>query len=325
MTRFLISLLALFAAACSTQQPAPTVDRSTVQPPRPVQPAAPVSGAAGTYVVKRGDTLYRIALENGQDYRDIAAWNNISNPSSIREGQVLRVTPPTAPAAQAGGPVVSQPVATTSAVEARPLDAVPATTTAAADGGLKREPRGGKEPYSDEAYARLNRTPDPARPAAAVDPASETKLAAAPAAPAPAAAPAEPKPEAAPAAAGPDDVVWAWPAPARVIAPFSDSGNKGIDIAGKAGDPILAAADGKVAYVGTGIRGLGELVIVKHNATFLSAYAHNRRILVKEGQQVTRGQKIAEMGNTDSETVKLHFEIRRQGKPVDPMQFLPRR
>ncbi|NJD25581.1 MAG: LysM peptidoglycan-binding domain-containing protein [Betaproteobacteria bacterium] len=324
MTRFLIILIALFAAACSTQQPAPTVDRSTTQAPRPPAAATPAPGSAGTYVVKRGDTLYRIALENGQDYRDIAAWNNISNPASIREGQVLRVTPPGAPASQAGGPVVAQPVVTTPAVEARPLDAAPASS-AADSAGLKREPRGGKEPYSDEAYARLNRTAEPARTAAAVDAGSEAKSPTPPVTPAPAAAPAEPKPEPAPAAAGPDDVVWAWPAAARLIAPFSESGNKGIDLAGKAGDPVLAAADGKVAYVGTGIRGLGELVIVKHNATFLSAYAHNRKILVKEGQQVTRGQKIAEMGNTDSDTVKLHFEIRRQGKPVDPMQFLPKR
>ena len=93
----------------------------------------------------------------------------------------------------------------------------------------------------------------------------------------------------------------------------------------QAGDPVLAASDGKVVYAGSGLRGYGELVIVKHNATFLSAYAHNRKILVKEGQQVTKGQKIAEMGNTDSETVKLHFEIRKQGKPIDPMLYLPKR
>jgi lipoprotein NlpD len=101
--------------------------------------------------------------------------------------------------------------------------------------------------------------------------------------------------------------------------------NKGLDFGGRAGDPVLAAGDGKVVYAGSGLRGYGELVIVKHNTTFLSAYAHNRRILVKEGQQVTRGQKIAELGNTDSDAVKLHFEIRKQGKPIDPMLYLPKR
>ena len=141
----------------------------------------------------------------------------------------------------------------------------------------------------------------------------------------------EPKPEAQPearpetAATGPDDVAWQWPSSGKVISPYSDTGNKGIDFGGKSGDPVMAAADGKVVYVGTGIRGFGQLLIVKHNATFLSAYAHNRKILVAEGQQVTRGQKIAEMGNTDSDMVKLHFEIRKQGKPTDPLAFLPKR
>ena len=96
-------------------------------------------------------------------------------------------------------------------------------------------------------------------------------------------------------------------------------------LAGKAGEPVVAAGDGKVVYAGAGLRGYGELVIIKHNVTYLSAYAHNRKILVKEGQQVTRGQKIAEMGNTDADSVKLHFEIRKQGKPVDPAQYLPKR
>jgi lipoprotein NlpD len=166
----------------------------------------------------------------------------------------------------------------------------------------------GKEPYSDEAYARLNKTGEPAKP-------TEAKSEAKPEAPAAA-------PTLAP---GPDDVAWMWPSSAKVSAAYSDAGNKGIDFAGKAGDPVLAAGEGKVVYAGSGLRGFGELVIVKHNATYLSAYAHNRKILVKEGQQVSRGQKIAEMGNTDADSVKLHFEIRKQGKPVDPAQYLPKR
>ena len=126
-------------------------------------------------------------------------------------------------------------------------------------------------------------------------------------------------------ATGPDDVSWAWPVPSKVVEPFNDSGNKGLNFSGKAGEPVVAAGDGKVVYAGAGLRGYGELVIIKHNVTYLSAYAHNRKILVKEGQQVTRGQKIAEMGNTDADSVKLHFEIRKQGKPVDPAQYLPKR
>jgi lipoprotein NlpD len=117
---------------------------------------------------------------------------------------------------------------------------------------------------------------------------------------------------------------WVWPAKGKIVTGFSDTANlKGIDIAGMAGAPVLASAGGKVVYAGSGLRGYGKLVIVKHNGTFLTAYAHNREILVKEGQPVTRGQKIAEMGNTDADQVKLHFEIRRHGKPVDPIRYLP--
>ncbi|HQU79876.1 MAG TPA: peptidoglycan DD-metalloendopeptidase family protein [Azonexus sp.] len=307
-----------------SQPPAPTVDRSSGQM-RPSTVATP--SGPGYYTVKRGDTLYRIALEHGQDYKDVAAWNNITNAGSIREGQVLRVAPLGAVTTAAGGAVVAQPVVTAPVVETQSLDApgkvvsasAPTTTSISSD-GLKREPRGGKEPYSDEAYARLNRSGEatPKTTLAAVDPKSEPKTEPPPEA--------KPEPKAEPATAiGPDDVAWQWPSSGKVMSPYSDSGNKGIDFGGKSGDPVQAAADGKVVYAGAGLRGYGELVIVKHNATFLSAYAHNRKILVKEGQQVTRGQKIAEMGSTDSDSVKLHFEIRKQGKPTDPSLYLPKR
>ncbi|MBP8169872.1 MAG: peptidoglycan DD-metalloendopeptidase family protein [Azonexus sp.] len=314
---------AMLLAGCMSQPPAPTVDRSSGQM-RPSAAATP--SGPGYYTVKRGDTLYRIALEHGQDYKDVAAWNNITNAGSIREGQVLRVAPPGAATAAAGGAVVAQPVVTAPVVETQSLDApgkvvtTPApTTTSTSSDGLKREPRGGKEPYSDEAYARLNRSGEmaPKTTLAAVDPKPEPKTES---------PEAKPEPKAEPATAtGHDDVAWQWPSSGKVMSPYSDSGNKGLDFGGKAGDPVQAAADGKVVYAGAGLRGYGELVIVKHNATFLSAYAHNRKILVKEGQQVTRGQKIAEMGNTDSDSVKLHFEIRKQGKPTDPSLYLPKR
>lgn len=302
MIRVFILGLTAVLAGCFSQPPAPAVDRSA-----PVQAAAAQPSGPGYYTVKRGDTLYRIAMENGQDYRDIATWNNIANPSAIKEGQILRVQPPTtAGAAPSATGVQATPVVVGSGVEVRALDA-PAVAPAEAAAALKREPRVGKEPYSDEAYARLGKS-------------GETRVEAKPE-PAPASTPAP-----APAVvAGPDDVPWIWPSAGKIVAPFSESGNKGLDFAGKPGDPVIAAGEGKVVYAGSGLRGYGELVIIKHNATFLSAYAHNRKILVKEGQQVARGQKIAEMGSTDADTVKLHFEIRKQGKPVDPALYLPKR
>ncbi len=316
---------AMLLAGCMSQPPAPTVDRSSGQVR---QGAAAAPAGPGYYTVKRGDTLYRIALEHGQDYKDVAAWNSITNPGSIREGQVLRVAPPGAASAAAGGAVVAQPVVTAPVVETQALDAsVPskaaspaAAVPEVAGEALKRDPRGGKEPYSDEAYARLNRAGDtaPKTTLAAVDPKPEAKTETPPEA--------KPEPKAEPAApAGPDDVAWQWPSSGKVTNGYSDAGNKGLDFGGKSGDPVQAAADGKVVYAGAGLRGYGELVIVKHNATFLSAYAHNRKILVKEGQQVARGQRIAEMGSTDSDSVKLHFEIRKQGKPIDPALYLPKR
>ena len=315
MIRFLALVLAsLLLAGCFSQQPAPAVDRNAAQSRAAAvaQPSGP-----GYYTVKRGDTLYRIALENGQDYKDIATWNNLVNPSSIKEGQVLRVAPPGV--VENSDNVVAKPVGVGSVVESRSLDQ-PATTTAtapvAAQSGasLKHEPRVGKEPYSDEAYARLNKAGESvAKPA---EPRVEVKPEPAPVAPAPAAPT---------VSAGPDDLPWLWPSSGKVVGTYSEAGNKGLDFSGKAGDPVIASADGKVVYAGAGLRGYGELIIVKHNATFLSAYAHNRKILVKEGQQVSRGQKIAEMGNTDADSVKLHFEIRKQGKPVDPAQYLPKK
>jgi len=176
----------------------------------------------------------------------------------------------------------------------------------------------------------------PAPAAAPVPAAAATATTAA--APAPAApavpAPAEVKPSApvatasvAPPAAtsGDESVGWIWPAQGTLLAGFDEAKNKGYDIGGKAGDPIMAAADGQVVYAGAGLRGYGNLIILKHNNTYLTAYAHNQTLLVKEDQRVRKGQKIAEMGSSDADRVKLHFEIRRQGKPVDPSRYLPSR
>jgi lipoprotein NlpD len=179
----------------------------------------------------------------------------------------------------------------------------------------KTWPRGDKKPYSDAAFAEMQK-PDTA-PAAAPAPAPVSSVAARTAPPQTATA-ADRAADAAPEEA----VSWTWPAEGKA-GPYED-GKKGIDIAGKSGQPVMAAAAGKVLYVGT-MRSSGNLVIVKHSTNLLSAYAHNKTILVKEGQSVAKGEKIAEMGDTDTDSVKLHFEVRQQGKPVDPTKFLPPR
>lgn len=148
---------------------------------------------------------------------------------------------------------------------------------------------------------------------------------------APASAPVADKPAAAaspapaPAASGEEEIAWIWPTNGTVLAGFDEVKNKGLDIGGTAGEPVLAAADGRVVYVGAGLRGYGNLIILKHNNTYLTAYAHNQTLLIKEDQSVRKGQKIAEMGSSDADRVKLHFEVRRQGKPVDPAKYLPAR
>jgi lipoprotein NlpD len=350
-----LSLLVLLAS-CATRAPAPVVERSPVRPPSVAAPAAPAPPAVAaqpepdwrpkTYVVKRGDTLHTIALDHGLDYREMAAWNNIENPNLIRVGQVLRLT---APGDGGPGPVAASTGTTTAPLRAPPPvlpgDAKPTPSASAQPLAMpgprnadiyKSSPKAVKEPYSEQALREMQRAPlsaaaSPIPPPATVAlpepqaPGSASGDGKPAPAPAPAAAP-EAKPKPAPATPADDDgaIEWTWPASGKVITGFSDTANlKGIDIGGKAGTPVHASAAGKVVYAGTGLRGYGKLIIVKHNATFLSAYAHNKEILVREGQQVTRGQKIAEMGNTDSDQVKLHFEIRRLGKPVDPLRFLP--
>ena len=284
-----LALLTIFiglVAGCSTTtRQAPIVERPvTAAPPARPAPArveeAPKHDERGMYTVRKGDTLLRIALDFGQNYRDLVTWNNLANPDDIKVGQVLRV---------------SQPDGERSAnVQTQPVPMPPAASVP-----RKTEPRADKTPYNDGKVATT-----------ATPPATTT-------------APAVTPP--APAAAASDDarLSWMWPSEGRVIATFDDGRNKGLDIAGKLGQPVVAAGSGKVMYAGSGIRGYGNLVIVKHSNSLLSAYAHNRKIVVKEGDNVNRGQVIAEMGDSDADVVKLHFEIRQQGKPVDPTRFLP--
>ena len=233
------------APGASTPSAAPVP--AVVRPVEAVRPSA-VAGV-GTYTVKPGDTLQRIANEAGQNWRDIVRWNGLTNPNALEVGQVLRVQAPPGETAVARTP--------------------PATSVAAAPASTPTPSASGRD--ADEA------------------------------------------------------VDWAWPTTGKVHAGFDESKQKGIVILGKAGDAVLASADGRVVYAGAGLRGYGNLLIVKHNNTYLSAYAHNQALLVKEDQAVKRGQKIAEMGSTDADRVQLHFEIRRQGKPIDPTGLLPPR
>lgn len=214
------------------------------------------AGKPGYYTVKPGDTLTRIALENGQSPRDIAVWSQVENPNRIEVGQVLRVVPPLSQEVQVQP--VSRPMVSAGSLT---QPATAASTTVASESR----------------------------------PATDT------------------------------EINWIWPTNGVVLTGFDDVKNKGLDIGGAAGDPVVAAADGRVVYVGAGLRGYGNLIILKHNNVYLTAYAHNQTLLVKEDQSVLKGQKIAEMGNSDADRVKLHFEVRRQGKPVDPAKYLPAR
>lgn len=311
-----LSLVLAFLSACSTTpNQAPVIDRPVSTPP--VKSATPSETAQvsrderGLYTVKKGDTLIRIALEYGQNYRDLVTWNNLANPNDIKVDQVLRVLPPDSAGNGSG--------VETAAVAMPPTDKTPPPAPVV----KKTGPKGEKRPYTDATLAELQRADNGKEVAA--------NGAAAPATPATPAAPvvrppAAPAPAPAGAAAADDEKLsWMWPSEGKVIATFDEGKNKGVDIAGKAGQHVVAAGAGKVMYAGSGIRGYGNLVIVKHSNSLLSAYAHNRSIVVKEGQTVTKGQMIAEMGDSDADSVKLHFEIRQQGKPVDPSKFLPNR
>ena len=319
VNKVLNGVCAIFAAAavlltgCRATVPAPVSDRappsSTAKAPpkviaaKPPPPAAPAAtpdagvvvtplespdGSGSLYTVKQGDTLFSIAKANGVALRDVAAWNNIEDPASIRVGQQLRLTPP-------GGVAVAVPVTPPTATpEVRPIDTPPPV----ADANMKTQPLGQRVPYSDQAYAQMSKSAVAEKPDAK----------------------AEVKPE---TARADGEVDWSWPTEGKVIANFNDGSNKGIVISGKRGQPVNASAAGRVIFSGTGIRGLGKLVVIRHNSNYLSVYAHNDTLLVKEGQTVRKGQRIADMGNSDADQVKLHFEIRRQGKPVDPIKFLP--
>lgn len=222
---------------------APIADMTT-------EPTAPATVAGSTYIVKPGDTLYKIAQASGVDVTRLGQLNNITDPSQLRVGQVLRLD----------GQVPAQP------------DPGPAVAT-------------------------------PITPVPAVEPATETQTA---------------------RASDATLISWGWPTDGKIIQGFNAS-TKGIDLEGNAGDPVHAAADGKVMYAGNGVRGLGNLILLGHSDGFITAYAHNQELLVKTGEDVKKGSRIATVGQTDTTSPRLHFEVRRRGTPVNPLSYLPSR
>lgn len=252
-------------AACSSgpREPAPITDLD-----RGITPIkAKITAAKGEYIVQQGDNLYRIALEHGMAYRDLAVWNDLADVNDIKAGQVLKITGPEEDKGSMGE------------IQPAKVRTIPLTPSAN---------------NISEASAPVHIQTEDNKTTS-----SKTS-----------------------AEAGEIGLNMSWPARGNLLSSFSKNG-KGIDIGGKLGQPIFAAADGVVVYVGGGLRGYGKMVILKHNTTYLTAYAHNNTLLVKEGVKVKQGQKIAEMGNTDTDSVKLHFEVRRFGKPVDPTKYLP--
>lgn len=351
-----ITCLILSITGCASSPPAPVIDRlpsskSSTNKPLAIASKVPVNRPVyktgdwrpDTYLVKKGDTLFSIGLEHGYDYKEIAQANNINAPYNIKVGQSLKFS------ALKDKVITSnnKPVATQTngdGVEITPINndtSTVVTTKAAQSIVVISEPKAMREVYSDEAFKKplplavkavsekaavvANVAATNAKPASeTIKPNSQIKAEAKPETKPETKSDAKPEPKAEEktSAESPEDIDWAWPTKGKVVANFNEASNKGVDISGTTGQAVNAAAAGKVIYSGSDLRGYGKLVIIKHNSTYLSVYAHNSQIVIKEGQQVSRGQKIAEMGNSDSNSVKLHFEIRRQGKSVDPSKYL---
>ncbi|WPP01060.1 peptidoglycan DD-metalloendopeptidase family protein [Pseudomonas sp. HR96] len=296
LTTGLVLALTLVGCASAPSNGVRVVDRSNggATGSAPARAAAATTPqrpmvTTGQYVVRRGDTLYSIAFRYGWDFKALAERNRIAPPYTLYLGRVIRFD---------GGSGTAPAAAPRTEIAAAPGSTSTVTSSSTPSSSLK---------------TTVIRRPIVAAPAVATGtPVPSSTVA----------------PSTNPVPAGERLAGnWAWPANGTLIGKFASNGslNKGIDIAGDLGQPVFAASDGSVVYAGSGLRGYGELIIIKHGDTYVSAYGHNRRLLVREGQQVKVGQTIAEMGSTGTDRVKLHFEIRRQGKPVDPLQFLPRR
>ncbi len=291
----ILSLIALSAwlAGCGITrssvlvEPAAGGGLSSSRAQAAVPARTPIPG--GSYVVSKGDTLYSIAFRKGVDFRDLAQWNGIAAPYTIWPGQRLTLSP-----SHAAAP--GRATATAAGTPAfEPVSAAPSGSTSMASSGATAP--------APEAVPVAGVPTTPAPPAAAT-----------------------PVPATVGATRAVGGVNWRWPADGKVISRFNSSDAiPGIEIAGRSGDPVRAAADGVVVYSGNGLVGYGELVIIKHNDSFLSAYGHNRKRLVKEGEQVKAGRQIAEMGSTGTTRNELEFQIRKNGNPVDPLSYLPPR
>lgn len=318
----------LLLAACASDQSAPVEDRSIRSQYAESDAANPTPSATrpsigGTYRVQSGDTLYAIAFKHGIDFRDLAGWNHIPAPYRIYVGQELTLGAPlsvastnTAPGGVVIAPVQERPNVTTvmplsPQTQSTRSTNVPSPPKPVASAPMFEnvEPESTSSPASSTVAAPAPKvatpTPSPKPPVVAETDTSK---------------PVEPAPQ-----LNAGGVSWHWPAAGSVIGTYvsGDQTKQGVDIAGNEGDPITSTADGEVVYSGNGLIGYGELIIIKHNASFLSAYGHNRKRLVQEGDRVKAGQRIAEMGASAAARDELHFEIRKNGKPVNPLEYLP--
>ena len=306
-----LALIVILLAGCraSGNRRAPVEDRgkegkqsvveerdSATKRPQVANRKFPLEAGVKSYTVQKGDTLYSIAFEYGRDYREVAEQNNIDNPAAIQIGQQIKLLS-AEDSGSSNSQFVIKPIVASSPVVIK-----------------KDQPKIIKLPYSEQAVIQIEKMMQDGGSAIAKEPVPAARIVA---------STLSTKPEQEIDSGSDDSLEWGMPTKGKVIAEYSESANrKGVDIIGNKGQTVVASASGKVVYSGSGLRGYGKLVIIKHNKTYLSAYAHNELILVKEGQSVTKGQKIAEMGDTDADQVKLHFEIRKFGKPVDPAKFL---
>ncbi|AYO36326.1 MAG TPA: murein hydrolase activator NlpD [Serratia liquefaciens] len=262
------------------------------------------SYSGNTYTVKRGDTLFYIAWITGNDYRDLAQRNNIPEPYSLNVGQNIQLGNGSA---SGNGGMLAATDATSGGVPKPPSTSQIQTATVDSQS---------TNAYSDNSGKQNVGKMLPAAGAVAATTAT-----------APVTAPVVAPPVSSTVSNSAPVSTWRWPTDGKIIDNFSSSegGNKGVDIAGSRGQPIFATADGRVVYAGNALRGYGNLIIIKHNDDYLSAYAHNDTMLVREQQEVKAGQKIATMGSTGTSSVRLHFEIRYKGKSVNPLRYLPQR
>ncbi|PIE24964.1 MAG: peptidase M23 [Neptuniibacter caesariensis] len=322
LKRALISALVILLSACGGNTYAPVSERASPQGAYP--DSSQSTAVPGAYIVRKGDTLYSIAFRYGLDYRELARQNNIDQHFKIFPGQKLKLNAASSPATQ-GGSIVRD-----SSIKAPKPDIVASARRGNQTGiiSTSKASTQNKDPLSSGAKNAASKPQSKVKTQAKAQAVPGKRKSTKPQKPKPEVktiGPAPPASTRVKKATGP--IKWRWPVSGRVVSTFKTRGkvNKGINISGVKGTAIKAAAKGRVVYAGNGLLGYGNLVIVDHNQQFLSAYAHNSRVLVKENDMVKGGQKIAEMGSSGANRVMLHFEIRRDGKPVNPLRYLPRK